>query len=171
MLENASADVRFEAAINLCELGDRRGVPELMKQAESRSWPYSALNAARNPVAWKTLGSVKTIGVNSGVRRLMIERFGSIAGLPIRWEGLDTFDRKAWSNESIENRYTRDYDTGREKWERLLDSMRDGVCGRARRSDTKWSYILESDSIRVLPAADALAFWKKWWEEEQAKKK
>jgi len=34
-----------------------------------------------------------------------------------------------------------------------------------------FGFILEQDSIRILPREEALKFWIKWWADEQAKMK
>jgi hypothetical protein len=58
----------------------------------------------------------------------------------------------------------------------LLDQLNGSVCGTEYecnygRPASAFSFILEADRIRILPRKDALAFWKQWWADEQAKLK
>jgi HEAT repeat protein len=170
-LKHADEEVRHRAATHLCELGDRRGVPEILKQAESRNRDLGILNAVRCAPEWKRLRKTRVPLWWRAMRCRHIERLGRLARLEVRWQGLDNFDVKAWSLETIrETRVGSEMD-GCDGLSWMFKEGRPNICSEARRIDVVCSWILESGEIRVLPRADALGFWKQWWADEQAKKK
>jgi HEAT repeat protein len=171
LLDQTSEEDRLEAARYLCELGDRRGIPEILKQDVAMSKHFAVLNAVRKPELWKAVRNARFQGVAGGLRRGMIDRFAGRLGLKTRWEVPDTLDRRAWFLDEIEISSSHESDDGVEELTEYLVSGRWSVCREARRSIPSDAIVLEDDCIRIMPRADARKFWQKWLADEQAKKK
>ena len=168
-----SENYSYPAAVELCARGDRRGVPEILSR--DGSWHLGGtlpaeLNAVRNPRAWKALEMKTRFDRLRGSRLRVLERIGDLAGKKIRWESGTTFDQKAWFHEW-------EY-AGSPLYESTLlsllreatDESRDYYSCHGGRFKPQFAFILEEDSIRILPVEDALKFWKEWWADEQARK-
>lgn len=134
------------AAAMLCEAGSTEGVALLLEQG----WPTFSLNAVRRPEAWRRLADRSVDPPLYGSGPQLLERIGREAGFKV--EGLlpDALDFKAWTG-------SHHFLPKGARPLRLIE-----VIGRL--EDARWAFVLEEDTIRVLPKADALKIWARWWE-------
>lgn len=161
---------QYRAALELCSRGDSRGVPELLRNAEPWYGVPPEFNAVRKPKVWKALKDKPWKGQIQACRLRVVERIGAAAGLKVRWEGAKSFDELAWP-----------YEWESAGWifveSSLLQELMDATNGsshfssRTSLDSPPFGFILEEDSIRILPRDEALKFWKTWWADEQAKLK
>lgn len=154
MLQDEAEDVRWMAAQMLCRRGLAEGVPLTWDQARKR---YSALpfelNAIRRPAAWAKLKSAMLPEPFYGTPKQLVERIAAAAGLPL--EGLSPASREypAWAGVYL----------------RIPpeDLPINGLDALDRTAQTRWTVVLESDRVRVLPRQESLEFWKAWYAEER----
>ena len=142
-------------------------MPSLLA-AGPRGSHLDLLNAVRSPVEWKKLHDTKLKVCLAGNRTRLLERIGAAAGLRPRWCKSPSFDAAAWWHKRA---FCGDAGGTTDAWEVLSQILdRVGYCGQGEQKPD-FNLVLEPDAIVVLPEAEALEFWKKWWADEQAKKK
>jgi len=147
--------LRHTAASMLCRNGLRDGLP-LVFSPQSTQWysfPYLELNAVRSPEPWKRLGeralNQPVYGTAKELATLIAKEAGfSLEGPPAGSPVLPTW----------ENYHLRLQDWGRPL--SLLEALE-------RLQHSRWTFILESDRIRVLGPVDARTFWNDWWAKEK----
>ena len=135
-----------------------------------------ALNAIRDRAAWERLHKTPYRAAPRGTLRRVVDLIGTRVGLPVRWPEPTTFEEhvllqvkatfrtnRPITTMNVLNLLTTQFSTG-------YDSP-DGFNVGFINFKFPYDFIIEKDHIRVLPRRDAIAFWKKWWAEEQAKNK
>jgi HEAT repeat protein len=158
---------RWEAAEFLCERGDRRAVPEVLRLSEELEWGPHGLNALRRPEVWKKLRERRMPADEEGAAPNLLARLGRRAGLEVRWESGTSFDELAFRTDWVDlGWYSADLDLI-EVLDRAFDETPGGRP--AWRTNCPVDFILEDDHIRILPRGEAIKFWKAWWEAEQKK--
>jgi len=171
MLAHRSGIYRSTAADYLCEQGDRRGVPVLLAVAEGGEWLPHSMNAIRRPAIWKRLRERRMPATEEGSVPNLIRRWGRRADLVVRWPAGKSFEETAFRTDWIDLGWYTATLPLTEALDRIFRNLRNDSRDNSSGQDCPWDYILEDDAIRVLPRAEALEFWKKWWADEQARKK
>ncbi|HEY3225888.1 MAG TPA: HEAT repeat domain-containing protein [Planctomycetota bacterium] len=171
MLAARSAFDRWTAAAFLCDRGDRRGVPVLLSLAEETEWLPNALNAVRRPGVWKRLRERRMRATEEGSVPNLLKRLGRRAETQVRWSAGTTFDELVFRTDWVDLGWYMANPTLIDALARVFQDHRGNGRDDSGGRTAPWDYILEDDGLRILPRAEALEFWKKWWAEEQAKKK
>jgi HEAT repeat protein len=162
LLLRAGSNCRKEAGSALCRLGSREGVSVLLDSFEPGNRPeLLPLNALRRPEAWSKLGGHKPGETLVGSGPEILARIAREAGLALEftpprfpkvtyllYRQREPFRHRIWHQD------------GRLS---LLDALEEVLAW------TGCDAVLENDRLRVLPAPEALEFWKSWWEEEKWK--
>jgi len=167
-LAGSSRLEREAAAKYLCAKGDRRGVQVLLEMDPTNCAVIDLLNAVRSPAEWKALREISLRVCLAGDRTRLLERIGARAGLKTKLVPAGDFESASWWHG---RGFAGGWDGSSTALEALNSILERGSrCGQSE-APPKFNFILERDSIVVLPAADARKFWQKWWADEQAKKK
>jgi HEAT repeat protein len=164
LLQDPKVEVRVVAASCLCGLGAVDGVPTIFKDVADPKLTgeegpaLTFLNALRHPEAWRKLASaslawdlVGSWGLE-GSRGKILDRIASGAGLK-----MDVLPDAEWARG----------DENIQKWcgpTTLPEDLMMLLSG------SGYDAIVESDRLRIVPHAEALAFWRAWWTERQQKK-
>lgn len=149
-LRDPSMPVRLEAAMALCCLGSREGVPLLLEERANLIY----LNALRDASSWKRVRAARsTVGrgrTSPGDLKDDVTRWASDRGLALRWESGSEGDLYLW-------KFT--YGLGSTSWLHSPDSS--GPLSYWM-GDGRFAAIVEPDVIRVVPYDEAWIFWKNW---------
>ncbi|HEV3027351.1 MAG TPA: HEAT repeat domain-containing protein, partial [Planctomycetota bacterium] len=135
---------RTSAAAMLCETGSGEGVPILIEN----NVPAFSLNAIRRPEAWRALHHLRIDETLFGTGAELLERIALKAGLKVEQLPADAVDIKAWTGHYY----------FLPKGARPLRAIE--VIDRL--EDPRWAFILEKDTLRLVPRDTALKFWKEW---------
>lgn len=148
-VRNPDERMREYAAKALCRMGSREGV-NLILRSDGDLFP---LNALRAPQAWNRLARMTVTGDLVGTTQDKVERLASEAGMKLEWLREGKAARGDWSLR-VPNQGAR------------LSVLR------ALEKSLSWhAAVLEEDRIRVLAAEEGLAFWRAWWEREEARQR
>ncbi len=135
----------YVAAAMLCEAGSGDGVALLLE----KKWPAFSLNALRRPEAWARLRDRRLDESLYGSMQELLERIGREAGLKVEGLPANAIQAKAWTGRHVFLRK----EPAPVRLIELIDRL----------ADARWAFILEDDTIRVVPKETAVAFWKQWW--------
>ena len=148
LLNDPDNAVREDVAEALIRLGQRDGV-ELILNESDRLW---VLNALRRPESWKLLANSGIQQDLSGEPRTLVEHLLQEIGLKVEWPSPEV-NLRSWAG------LIRSGNGRGLALEQLRYILR-----------PQFSIILTDNStVRVLSWQEALAFWRKWWAEEQQK--
>jgi HEAT repeat protein len=128
----------------LAQFGSRDGVGVLVGEESAPG----VLNALRSPDAWAKLCAPRPIPYREGTLRELVEAHARDAGFKVEW------DRGVDPDPSIRTSFAFLDDSD------LLPAAAVALDWHLR--DGGWTWVLEGDVLRILPADEALRFWKDW---------
>jgi hypothetical protein len=165
-LAGSARSEREAAARYLCAKGDRRGAPVLL--AMNSGIYLDLLNAVRSPGAWKALAETPLRSSLAGNRTRLFERICRVAARKSNLAVGSEYESALWWQEK---EFSGAWQESISVQEALMNILERGPrCGQAADAP-EFNVILEADEIRIIPGADACAFWKQWWADEQTKTK
>jgi hypothetical protein len=137
--------VRIRAASWLCRLGDRGGLPVLLREGRE----LASLNAIRCPGSWQRLREKRLTEPLEGSLKEVLTKIAIEAGLPMEIsEQASIGSRRALADH---RRLTpKDCPT-------LLEAL-----DRLTRQTGSETFILEEDRLRLVGDGDAWKFWEGW---------
>ncbi len=150
VLGDPDPEVRVAAADALCRNGAHElGVPVLLREARE----LTALNAGRQPGAWRLLADAPSPPSGSAAARDRVRELARAAGFEVDWTGAHALDDRGWAASLPP-------DASATVLPALESALRlpDGGPG-------PYEMILEPDRIRLVPRDEALRFWRAWWGE------
>jgi HEAT repeat protein len=147
----SSPFVQDQAAISLCQVGDRNGVPTLL---ESRA-DLEVLNRLRRPEVCDPLEGRNYSGDLEGSTRKIVEHVARESGMTVDWPKDPSGAELPWASELSPVHLSRE------------SSL---ACLFRAARDSGFYVVLEEKQIRILPYEQAFAFWKGWWAEEEKRK-
>lgn len=138
--------VRTWAAHALCRMKRSEGIESLLAEAERNflSVELAVLNAIRQPQIWSRLKEKLLPGGTKGSTQAILDSIGKEGGLSVKLGEVDLVPNRLRLSRPA-----------------CLQEALDGLLG------TETTYILESDSLRILPRDEALEFWRSWWQKEK----
>jgi hypothetical protein len=147
--------VRLRAAEVLAEIGRREGVPTILEQVADDNPQkqvaflrgLDALNALRQPPLYASIREKAYKGRGVGHPREIVERVALHLGLKL----------EVCADKEAEWKDSGSIGFGAVGIEQTLETQLRSHAG------LTCAFILESDRIRLVPPAEALAFWKAWW--------
>jgi hypothetical protein len=146
LLEDRDPDVRIAAAELLCFGGATElGVPALLREGRG----FTVLNLLRSPDLWKAMAAARTPDCR---KRRPPSAFAR------------SLSRRDWSS-SLRTRRARRSDAGRpkaagKKTPATLLATLESLLRFSDGSSGRYEVVLEKDRIRILPRAEAEAFWR-----------
>jgi hypothetical protein len=152
-LKGLDQSERVTAAVWLCHLGSKEGVPVLLEEAQYLTF----LNALREPEVWHNLRARYPSGgglSSPRSQKYLIGNWAEAVRLKLNWCSASEGDCWSWwVSSSI------DLANLRQVWgsDLLYEDLYDG----------RFSAILEKDQVRVVPTRTALEFWETWWKSVQ----
>jgi hypothetical protein len=151
LLSSRAGSVRSRAAISLCWVGNRKGVPTLLESSAD----LEVLNRLRRPEVCDRLEGRKYSGDLEGSTRKIVERVAQESGMTVDWPKDPPGTELPWASELYN-----------------LDISRESAlaCLFRAAQESGFQIVLEEKQIRILPLEQALAIWKAWWAEEEKRK-
>jgi hypothetical protein len=147
--------MRGVAGEALCLLGNPEGIPALLESDMHNLSGLFRLNLFRQPPVWQALSKKKMRRDLQGWGPHIEELLPQEAGMPVE---ISVHGREILENWEWERAIS--CEEGRAT---LLESLEQLTCEGCQ-------YIVETDRIRVVSHAEALAFWREWWKIQPEKK-
>jgi hypothetical protein len=149
LLQDRDPDVRSAAAALLIGGGaSELGVPALLREGRG----FTVMNLLRTPDLWKAMAGARGPVLSGLPAPERIREIGRAAGLGVVVPAASTSEERRWASEH------RAPDGPPTLLAALESSLRfdDGTPG-------PYEVVFESGTIRLLPRAEAQAYWGDWW--------
>jgi hypothetical protein len=147
--------LRQRAIAMLCRNGLREALPQVFPPESAQGYPFPPfeLNAVATPDIWKRLGELALKEPVYGTAKELATLIAREAGLSLDGPPAGSPILPTWQN----------YHQRLQEWGRPLSLLE----ALERLQHTRWTFVLESDRIRVLSPGDAGKFWSDWWAKEK----
>jgi hypothetical protein len=143
LLQDPDGRVRYAAALSLCRMGRTEGMDALLKNPWAGD--LMTLNGLRRKDSWERLGSKRTAKTMNGTPDEILEIIALEVGMRRVGTNPDTTRRSVPSGRF------------------LREALEETVV------NTGYQAIVDDQVIRIVPDAEAVAYWRKWWASEKAK--